>query len=299
MRAVDPSAGVYYSILLIFLHRGGSAGRKRDAEGAQGVSVSLVKVANLSFQYSTQSEPLFSRVSFQIDSTDRVGLVGPNGSGKSTLLRVIAAELKANTGIVVPKRRLRLAYIPQPSLLGARESLWDYVMSAIPRLLEIGREVGRLESQMHGRQRAIAYVKLLNSFEERGGFQFESEAENVLRGLGFGASDLELPMASLATRQRSLAQLAKLLLTPADLLLIDEPTMYLEVTEREWLEAYLLGLNSAYVVASHDGVFLSRLTGRTLDLRAGVLTVYEANYEAYLKQCALSQVRAMGALPAC
>jgi ATP-binding cassette, subfamily F, member 3 len=259
------------------------------------VSVSLLKVADLSFQYSTQSEPLFSQVSFQIDPTDRVGLVGPSGSGKSTLLRIIAGELKANTGIVVPNRRLRLAYVSQPSLLVAGESLWDYVMSAIPKLVEISREVSRLKSQIHGQQRPIAYIELLNNFEERGGFQFESEAENVLRGLGFGPSDPELPIASLSSPQRSRAQLAKLLLTPADLLLIDEPTMHLEKSEREWLESYLLDLNTAYVVASHDGVFLTRATGRTLDLRSGVLTIYEANYEAYLKQSALSQTRAMGA----
>jgi ATP-binding cassette subfamily F protein 3 len=207
----------------------------------------------------------------------------------------MAGELKANSGIVVPNRLLRLAHVPQPSLLVGQELLWDYVMSAVPRLLEISHEVRRLESQIDDQQRAIAYIELLSNFEERGGFVFESEAEQVLRGLGFGPSDPELPMASLSTRQRSRAQLAKLLLTPADLLLIDEPTMQLEATEREWLEGYLLGLSTAYVVASQDRVFLTRATGRTLDLRSGVLTVYEENYEAYLKQRALSQVRAMGA----
>jgi ATP-binding cassette subfamily F protein 3 len=272
--------------------------------------MSLLNAADLGFRYPSQSDPLFLKVSFEINPGDRIGLIGPNGAGKSTLLRILAGELEPDFGAVLRRQQLRVRYVAQQSTVTGEEVLGTYVLSANPRLAEIQREIRSLESQLDDDERACRYAGLLSAFEEQGGFRLEAEAEKVLEGLGFRSRDRELAMARLSSGQRALAELAKLLLAPTDLLLIDEPTNHLDTAAREWLEEYLAGLDVAYLVVSHDRAFLTRATTRTFELgrQAGrpqepalnavkgpplrTLAVYEGNYEFYVAQRALREAQA-------
>ena len=265
--------------------------------------MSLLNAAGLGFRYPSQSDPLFQEVSFEINPGDRIGLVGPNGAGKSTLLRILARELEPQLGAVVRRQQLRVSYVAQESATDGEESLGSHVLRANPRLAQIHQELRRLESHLDDDVKACHYAGLLSAFEEQGGFGLEAEAEKVLEGLGFRARERELPMACLSSGQRALAELAKLLLAPTDLLLIDEPTNHLDMAAREWLEEYLARLGVAYVVVSHDRAFLNRATTRTFELarQAGrskgpplqrTLVVYEGNYEFYVAQRAMRESQA-------
>ncbi|MGC9998393.1 MAG: ribosomal protection-like ABC-F family protein [Terriglobia bacterium] len=254
--------------------------------------MSLLNAADLSFQYPSQSDPLFLKVSFEINPGDRIGLVGPNGAGKSTLLRILSGELEAHSGAIARRQQLRVRYVPQESSAAGEEALGTYVLGANPGLAEIHHEIRRLESQLDDDERACSYAGLLSAFEEQGGFRLEAEAEKVLDGLGFRSRERELPMAHLSSGQRALAELAKLLLAPTDLLLIDEPTNHLDIGAREWLEEYLARLDVAYLVVSHDRAFLNRATTRTFELRRQALVVYEGNYDFYADQRALRESQA-------
>ena len=264
--------------------------------------MSLLNAADLGFRYPSQSDPLFQKVSFEINPGDRIGLIGPNGAGKSTLLRILAGELEPHLGVVARRQQLRVSYVAQQSTVTGEEALGTYVLTANPVLAELHHEIRRLELQLDDNERACRYAGLLSAFEEQGGFRLEAEAEKVLEGLGFRSRDRELAMARLSSGQRALAELAKLLLAPTDLLLIDEPTNHLDTGAREWLEEYLAGLDVAYLVVSHDRAFLTRATTRTFELgrQAGrpqgpplrTLVVYEGNYEFYVAQRALREAQA-------
>jgi len=148
-------------------------------------------------------------------------------------------------------------------------------------------------------QRAYRYAELLSVFEEQGGFRLEAESEKVLDGLGFRPQERDLQVSCLSSGQRALAELAKLLVAPADLLLIDEPTNHLDISAREWLEAYLAHLQVAYLVVSHDRAFLNRATSRTFELarpevqlQQRTMVVYEGNYDFYVAQRALRESQA-------
>ena len=153
--------------------------------------MSLLNAADLSFRYPSQSDPLFLKVSFEINPGDRIGLVGPNGAGKSTLLRILSGELEAHSGAIARRQQLRVSYVAQESSAAGEEALGTYVLGANPGLAEIHHEIRRLESQLDDDERACRYAGLLSAFEEQGGFRLEAEAEKVLDGLGFRSRERE------------------------------------------------------------------------------------------------------------
>ena len=255
--------------------------------------MSLLNAADLSFRYSSQPEPLFLKASFEINPRDRIGLVGPNGAGKSTLLRILTGELAPDSGCIATRSELRTLFVPQQTATLEESVLKDYVLSANPELASLHREIRHLEPHLDDLNQATRYAELLHAYEERGGFQLEAQAERVLQGLGFTSGERQLSMGCLSAGQRVRAQLARLLLGSADLLLIDEPTNHLDMAGREWLEDYLLQRDVAYLVVSHDRAFLSHATTRTFELKRQALTVYEGNYEFYVAQRDLRQSQAM------
>jgi ATP-binding cassette subfamily F protein 3 len=255
--------------------------------------MSLLNVADLSFQYPAQAAPLFRQVSFEIDPGDQVGLVGPNGSGKSTLLRILAGELAADTGTIVRRSGLRTTYVPQETRGVEGGALTDFVLTSHLELAALRGEVRALETRLDDSARATRYAELLNAYDEGGGFQLEVRAEKVLQGLGFSAAERDLPVHFLSAGQRVRAQLAKLLLVSSDLLLIDEPTNHLDMAGREWLERHLRERGVAYLVVSHDRTFLTAATAQTFELKRGALTVFAGGYTFYTEQRDRREAQAM------
>lgn len=248
--------------------------------------MSLVQAAALGFRHESQTDWLLRNVAFEINAGDRIALVGPNGAGKTSLLRMLAGELHASEGAIVRRGGLRVAYVRQEVSAPAGELLEDFVLDA--HLGDTRREMRALESHLDEESCALRYAELLHAYD----YAFEAEAEKVLEGLGFDARERALTMQQLSSGQRARAELAKLLLAPADLLLIDEPTNHLDLAAREWLERYLGDIDAAYLLISHDRVFLSRATTRTFELRGGTLTAYEGSYEFYREQRALHERQA-------
>ncbi|HEX2060673.1 MAG TPA: ATP-binding cassette domain-containing protein, partial [Thermoanaerobaculia bacterium] len=245
--------------------------------------MSLVQAAAIGFRHESQTDWLFRNVSFEIGAGDRIALVGPNGAGKTSLLRILAGELEPSEGAIVQRNGLRIAYVRQEVSAPEGELLEDFILGSTRR------ELRELEAHLDDEANALRYAELLNAYD----FGFEAKAEKVLDGLGFDARERTLAMHQLSSGQRARAELAKLLLAPdADLLLIDEPTNHLDVDAREWLERYLANIDAAYLLISHDRVFLSRATTRTFELRGGALTAFEGSYEFYREQRALHERQA-------
>ena len=254
--------------------------------------MSLLNVAGLSFRYPSQSDPLFEKISFEINPGDHMGLVGPNGSGKSTLLRLLAGELEPNTGSIVRRHPLRVSYVPQETAAPDELTLGEYVLMADPELGEIYQQFRALESQLDSSDHASQYAERLNAYRERDGFRLQAESEKIMAGLGFSPQERNLPMGLLSSGQRARSELVRLLLSSTDLLLIDEPTNHLDIAAREWLEDYLSRLNAAYLAVSHDRFFLNEATSRILEICHSSFAVYEGNYEFYLEQRELRERQA-------
>ncbi|HEY9898079.1 MAG TPA: ABC-F family ATP-binding cassette domain-containing protein [Pantanalinema sp.] len=254
--------------------------------------MSLLHVARVAFGHPRQTLPLFLDLTFDIRPGDRIALVGPNGAGKSTLLRLLTGELAPTEGEIARQPGLRLGYLPQESSAPPDFPLLDHVLGAVPAIAELRLRQQELSTRLDEPEAALSFADALAEYEAAGGYRLEAEAERVLAGLGFQASALSLGMGRLSSGQRTRAELAKLLLTPADLLLIDEPTNHLDLAAREWLEGYLERLSCAYVLVSHERTLLARMARRTFELRGGTLTVHEGGYAFYREQRALRERQA-------
>ena len=217
---------------------------------------------------------------------DRVGLVGPNGAGKTTLLRIIAGLDEPDGGEVQRKRGLSLGLLGQ-------ESHFDAAFMSAPDVRAAVRHgaghLERMEHELAGleathRVTEPHYAELQHRFEVLGGYTLDQRVDEALSGLGFTASDIVRPPASLSGGEQTRAALARLVIANPDLLLLDEPTNHLDLDALEWLEEHLRRRQGSLLVASHDRAFLDATVTRIWELRDRRITHFRGDYTAYHRQ---------------
>ena len=230
---------------------------------------------------------VFSGVDVEVDSGARIGIVGPNGGGKTTLLRLLVGELEPNGGNVARAANLRLGYVPQLPAVPSGGTLEDEVLEAI-------REVRRIEAELedsaldiqradpHERRGAERrYSTLLHDFDALGGYDYQNRMERVVAGVGLPGEVLRTPSSAASGGQRTRSALARALLADPDLLVLDEPTNYLDFRGLAWLEGFLERFGHSFVVVSHDRYFLDRTVNRIWEMEHGRLQSYPANFAGY------------------
>jgi len=230
---------------------------------------------------------IFTGISLMVKTGDKIGLIGNNGVGKTTLFRILLGELSADTGELARTKGIRIGYLPQEVRFDKSCTLLDEVTDAFSHLIEIKKRIEELESIIvSGADKAILaeYGQLQERFDREGGFIYQSRIEDVLTGLGFLVEEFQKPLSLFSGGEKSRAYLAKLLLSQPDILLLDEPTNHLDISSTEWLESYLVELDAAVIIVSHDRLFLNRTTKLTLDFKPDRIEEYAGNFDFYLKE---------------
>lgn len=255
--------------------------------------MALLSGSNLGKSFGT--DVIFSGVSFEIQENDRIGLVGVNGSGKTTLLRVLTGELSPEEGNVYKASSAVMGYMEQHVCRDLGRSAYSEVLTVFAPLLEMERELEEINQMLlvkHTDALIERQAQLTDRFNREGGLTCRSRARSALMGLGFSDQEMSNPVGVLSGGQKAKLQLAKMLLSGANLLLLDEPTNHLDIASVEWLEEFLRSYAGAYVVISHDRYFLDRITNRTFDMENGKLTVYKGGYTQFLEQKAENDLAA-------
>ena len=217
----------------------------------------------------------------------RIGIVGPNGGGKTSLLRMLLGELDSDAGTVIRGSSIRIGYVSQIPQSEAEGSLKDEIMTAFDDLiaLEEGMAAAALDiQQTDGRERTQVenqYSSLVEQYEARGGYDYQNLMERVVVGVGLTLDALDTPASVTSGGQRTRAALAKALLADPDLLVLDEPTNYLDFSGLEWLEGFLSNFNYSVIVVSHDRYFLDRVATEILELEQGKLQRFPGNFSKY------------------
>ena len=249
-------------------------------------------MAILTVNNITQSfgeETVLRGVTFELQKGERVGLVGVNGSGKTTLFKVLTGEYTPDTGSVVFGKDTVLGYMEQHVCRDLEKTAFDEVMTVFSPLLQMERELEEVSARLSahpGEEETqgliLRQTELNDRFVDGGGLTCRSRARSALLGLGFLEEQLQNPVGVLSGGQKAKLQLAKMLLSGANLLLLDEPTNHLDIPSVEWLEDFLKNYGGAYIVISHDRYFLDKVTGRTLEMEGKTVTSYKGSYSRYL-----------------
>lgn len=241
-------------------------------------------------QQSFGEEVILQDISFEMQKSERVGLVGVNGSGKTTLFKVLTGEYTPDAGTVVFGKDTVLGYMEQHVCRDFHKTAFEEVMTVFAPLLRMERELEDLANLLSSHpgeeemERLIFRQSELNDrFVDAGGLTCRSRARSALLGLGFTEEQLENRVGVLSGGQKAKLQLAKMLLGGANLLLLDEPTNHLDIQAVEWLEDFLKNYNGAYIVISHDRYFLDKVTERTLEMENKTIVSYKGNYSRHLE----------------
>ena len=226
--------------------------------------------------------------SFRINRDERVGLVGPNGAGKSTIFNLISGEQSPDKGEISIPQRARIGFLKQQlDFFKAEEPVVAYVASASGEIPLIQARIHEIEAELARKPAEYADIldelgHLQTQFEHLGGYDMRHKAEAALKGLGFREEDLEKPMGAFSGGWQMRACMARTLLGEPDILLLDEPSNYLDTPAVEWLQRRLNAFQGTMLLISHDRFLLNTLTDVTLEIDNGHVTRYSGNYTYYV-----------------
>ena len=235
---------------------------------------------------------LFEDVSFSLNEGETISIVGPNGCGKSTLLKIIAGIEKADSGQVSIKKDAKVAYLDQIGSSSVDDRIvYDILKDTYKDLNEMEKRIKILQEKLNLGIEGEEYNKILNKycnlldrFSALGGYDMDININPVVDGLNINKKVLNQKYNLLSGGEKTLVQLAKVLIIKPDLVLLDEPTNHLDISRIEWLESYIKSFKGAAVIVSHDRYFLDKMSNRILDLDNGVGKIYDTNYTGYLEE---------------
>lgn len=250
----------------------------------------MIHLANIT--KSIGSRVLFQSSSFQINPGNKIGLVGPNGAGKTTIFRVITGEEGLDSGSVNKPDKLVLAYFSQDVGEMKGRSALEEVKAGAQKIFELGREMAELETKLSDTtmgedemMRVVErYGEVQHEFEERGGYNLDARAKEILTGLGIKPEEHDSSVERFSGGWKMRIALAKVLLLNPDVLLMDEPTNHLDLESILWLEQWLISFKGAVVMTSHDREFMNRIVTTIVEVAQQKITPYSGNYDFYEKE---------------
>ena len=245
----------------------------------------VLGASKLGLQYADIE--IFANVTIQIEEKSKIGIVGPNGSGKSSLVKVLLGRQDFDFGEIFRPDNLKIGYVPQTAMEKTGGTLRQQIMTAFSEIIAL--EDAMAESAIRIQQASnediiIAqnkYSSLLEEYESVGGYDYNNNFDKVVDGVGLYPDALDTLIADASGGERTRAALATALLTNPDLLVLDEPTNYLDFKGLEWLEGFLSQFDQSYMVVSHDRYFLDKVASDIWELNQGTLKTYKGNYSKY------------------
>ncbi len=239
-------------------------------------------------------EPLFTEASFQLYRGEKAGLVGPNGTGKTTFFRLITGEIKPDEGSISIQNGTKIAYFSQSVDEMSGRSALEEVISGNDRIKV-------LADRLHGYHTKLSdpgldpdeMIKILDKmgddqaeYEAVGGYEIESAAQ-ILTGLGIKPEEHNNPVENFSGGWKMRIALAKVLIVNPDLILMDEPTNYLDMETIIWLEEWLKNFKGAFLLTTHDREFMNGIVKKIIEVSNGSVTSFSGNYDFYEREKAI------------
>ena len=248
----------------------------------------LVDVDKLTFTY--ENEGLYKSVSFSLQFGEHACLVGKNGSGKSTFMKLLADKLTPDSGTITWLNGIKYSYLDQQLEVKTDISIRDYLYGVYKELfdreerlnnlyLEASLEDGETQEELFNKAEELRLSLEMDNF-----YQIEPEINNCIVGLGLANIDLSRRLKELSGGEKAKVYLCKILLEKPDVILMDEPTNFLDKTHIEWLENYLNNFKGAFLIISHDNEFLRSIAKVVYSLDSKDIVRYKGTYDYYLAE---------------
>ncbi|WP_300559340.1 ATP-binding cassette domain-containing protein [Companilactobacillus sp.] len=248
----------------------------------------MITVSDVSLHFADRK--LFDDVNINFTPGNCYGLIGANGAGKSTFLKVLAGDIKPSTGNVSMGTNERLATLKQNHFDYDDYTVMETVIMGHSDLYRIMQEKDALYAKPDfSEEDGTKAAELETEFGEKGGWEAEGEASQMLQGLNIPESLHQEKMSNLTAGQKIKVLLAQALFGQPDVLLLDEPTNGLDVDSIDWLEDFLINFENTVIVVSHDRYFLNKVCTYMADLDYGKIKLYAGNYDFWLKSSELAQ----------
>ncbi|MEW6468705.1 MAG: ribosomal protection-like ABC-F family protein [Bacteroidota bacterium] len=239
--------------------------------------MNILSIENLSKSYGTKA--LFSGLTFGINQGQKIALVAKNGTGKTSLLRIIAGRDTADSGSMVMRKDIRMAYLEQEPLLDHSKNVLQVIFDGdTPEL----NAIRQYEQCLLHAENADALAAAQHTMDELNCWEYETRARQVLTQLGI--TDFEQPVAQLSGGQLKRVALAQVLIQEPDFLILDEPTNHLDMEMVEWLENYISSRDFTVLLVTHDRYFLDRVCDEIIEIDNGELVRYKGNFSYYIEK---------------
>ena len=231
-------------------------------------------------------------VNLTLQAGQRMGLVGVNGSGKSTLFKLISGAMEPDSGVISLVKGATVGVLTQDTDIQSELTIQQELERVFEPVRQMEARMRQMEADMaekHGDPAAFAqlsnaYARLVDRFEDAGGYEWPSRIQGVLAGLGFARGRETQPANLLSGGEKTRLCLARLLLTQPDLLMLDEPTNHLDLASTQWLEETLKKYRGTVLVISHDRYFLNAVCDCMAEISMKRLTQYSGNYDRFAVQ---------------
>ena len=239
--------------------------------------MNYLSVENISKAYGERV--LFENVSFGINKDQKIALIAKNGAGKSSLLKILIGQDTPDTGQVVSRKGLKIAFLSQEPVLPEDLSIEDYIFQEENPILKV---IQQYEHALEHPEDEATYQKAFEAMERHEAWDFETQYKQILFQLKL--TDLHLPIKHLSGGQRKRLALANVLISKPDLIFLDEPTNHLDLEMIEWLENFFAKEKMTLFMVTHDRYFLERVCNEIVELDEGTLYSYKGNYSYFLEK---------------
>lgn len=253
--------------------------------------MSVLNVENVTHGFGARR--ILEDASFRLLKGEHVGLIGANGEGKSTFLNIITGQLMPDEGKVEWSNRVTVGYLDQHSVLTKGKTIRDVLREAFQNMFDLEAEMLSLYDKMgevspEELDKMMADVgEIQDTLETSGFYTLDAKIDEVANGLGLGDIGLERDVTDLSGGQRTKVLLTKLLLQKPTILILDEPTNYLDFEHIEWLKRFLKDYENSFILVSHDIPFLNEVVNVIYHVENTILTRYTGNYEQFQQMYAM------------